>query len=71
MAQNDVSTLDYEEIEAAIRQASNTQIPPLLIACIEAGIEKEVWRPNWIGVFASRIEAQVRAAAAGSDGEPT
>ena len=56
--------MDYEKIETAIREASATQIPTLMIACIQAGIEKSVWRPYWISLFASRVEREARQAAA-------
>lgn len=53
--------MDYEKLNAAIRAAPMTQIPALMIACIETGIDKNVWRQGWIDVFAARVEREYRS----------
>ena len=53
--------MDFAQVQAGIRAAPSTQIPELMITCIQAGVDKDVWRRGWIDIFAGRIERQYRA----------
>lgn len=52
--------LSCKDIDAAIRAVTPTQLPGLMIACIETGVDKGVWREYWIEMFAARIEREYR-----------
>ena len=52
--------MNYEEIEAAIQEASWKQIRALMTACIKAGVEKSVWPTYCISIFVDRVERKLR-----------